>query len=143
MILAATHLLMVSALTPHLHMFFLQSKISNQSIIFSRYMLYHGLRYVSLQLLKLILTNIKTKPGWMKSSGSMNGGSLSSTYVSICEFIYLIAVLLRIAYILIFSSKDANYLLKCVQGFANKNATPYALSIQVRLIPISLSSQTG
>ena len=142
MILAATHLLMVSALTPHLHMFFLQSKISNQSIIFSRYMLYHGLRYVSLQLLKLILTNIKTKPGWMKSSGSMNGGSLSSTYVSICEFIYLIAILLRITHILIFF-KDANYLLKCVQGFANKNASPYALSIQVRLIPISLSSQTG
>ena len=102
MILAATHLLMVSALTPHLHMFFLQSKISNQSIIFSRYMLYHGLRYVSLQFLKLILTNIKTKPGWMKSSGSMNGGSLSSTYVSICEFIYLIAILLCITHILIF-----------------------------------------
>lgn len=47
-------------------------------------------------------------PGWMKSSGTMDGGSLSSAYVSIY----------------------ANYLLKCVQGFSSQGATPYAISIQ-------------
>ncbi|KAH8818882.1 glycoside hydrolase [Flagelloscypha sp. PMI_526] len=47
-------------------------------------------------------------PGWMKSSGSMNGGSFLSTY----------------------SSTYANYLLKSVQGFSGKGLTPYAISIQ-------------
>ncbi|KAL5498371.1 hypothetical protein ACEPAH_2513 [Sanghuangporus vaninii] len=47
-------------------------------------------------------------PGWMKSSGTMNGGSLLDQYVGIY----------------------ASYLLKCVQGFASKGITPYAISIQ-------------
>ncbi|KAH8115004.1 glycoside hydrolase [Phellopilus nigrolimitatus] len=47
-------------------------------------------------------------PGWMKTTGTMDGGSLSSQYVSIY----------------------ANYLYKCVQGFASKGITPYAISIQ-------------
>ncbi|KAJ4001156.1 glucan endo-1,6-beta-glucosidase [Lentinula boryana] len=47
-------------------------------------------------------------PGWMKSSGSMNGGSLSSNYVT----------------------SYATYLFKCLQGFQSKGLTPYAISIQ-------------
>ncbi|TDL27029.1 glycoside hydrolase [Rickenella mellea] len=47
-------------------------------------------------------------PGWMKSTGAMNGGSLQSKYVSIY----------------------AKYLLKCVQGFNSNGIPPYAISIQ-------------
>ncbi|KAF8896227.1 glycoside hydrolase family 30 protein [Infundibulicybe gibba] len=47
-------------------------------------------------------------PGWMKDSGTMNGGSLKSQYVS--------------AY--------PTYLLKAVQGFQNKGIPVYAISIQ-------------
>ncbi|KAF7331172.1 Glucan endo-1,6-beta-glucosidase [Mycena sanguinolenta] len=48
-------------------------------------------------------------PGWMKSSGTMDGGSLDSQYVSIY----------------------ANYLLKCLQGFKSEGITSlYAISIQ-------------
>ncbi|KAJ7875298.1 glycoside hydrolase [Mycena olivaceomarginata] len=48
-------------------------------------------------------------PGWMKTTGTMNGGSLSSQYVSIY----------------------ANYLLKCLQGFKSEGITSlYAISIQ-------------
>ncbi|KAF8205839.1 glucan endo-1,6-beta-glucosidase, partial [Mycena galopus ATCC 62051] len=48
-------------------------------------------------------------PGWMKTTGSMNGGSLESQYVSIY----------------------ANYLLKCLQGFKSEGITSlYAISIQ-------------
>ncbi|KAJ7079601.1 glycoside hydrolase [Mycena belliarum] len=48
-------------------------------------------------------------PGWMKSTGTMNGGSLVSEYVSIY----------------------ANYLLKCLQGFKSEGITSlYAISIQ-------------
>ncbi|KAJ7166584.1 glucan endo-1,6-beta-glucosidase [Mycena filopes] len=48
-------------------------------------------------------------PGWMKTTGTMNGGSLSSQYVSIY----------------------AKYLLKCLQGFKSEGITSlYAISIQ-------------
>ncbi|KAJ7717570.1 glucan endo-1,6-beta-glucosidase [Mycena metata] len=48
-------------------------------------------------------------PGWMKTTGTMDGGSLSSQYVSIY----------------------ANYLLKCLQGFKSEGITSlYAISIQ-------------
>ncbi|KAG0708400.1 glycoside hydrolase family 30 protein [Suillus ampliporus] len=47
-------------------------------------------------------------PGWMKSGGTMNGGSLDIQYISIM----------------------ANYLLKSVQGFSNKGIPIYAISIQ-------------
>ncbi|KAF5392009.1 hypothetical protein D9757_003254 [Collybiopsis confluens] len=47
-------------------------------------------------------------PGWMKDSGTMNGGSLTSSSVSIY----------------------ANYLLKSLQGFQSQGLTPYAISIQ-------------
>ncbi|KAJ7619448.1 glycoside hydrolase [Roridomyces roridus] len=48
-------------------------------------------------------------PGWTKTTGSMNGGSLQSQYVSIY----------------------ANYLLKCLQGFKSEGITSlYAISIQ-------------
>ncbi|PBK71630.1 glucan endo-1,6-beta-glucosidase [Armillaria solidipes] len=47
-------------------------------------------------------------PGWMKSSGTMNGGSLQSQYVTYY----------------------ANYLLKCLQGFQNNGIPLYAISIQ-------------
>ncbi|KAJ6526635.1 glucan endo-1,6-beta-glucosidase [Mycena vulgaris] len=48
-------------------------------------------------------------PGWMKTTGSMNGGSLQSQYVSIY----------------------ASYLLKCLQGFKTEGITSlYAISIQ-------------
>ncbi|KAJ4481148.1 glucan endo-1,6-beta-glucosidase [Lentinula aciculospora] len=47
-------------------------------------------------------------PGWMKGSGSMDGGSLSSDFVTFY----------------------ATYLFKCLQGFQNEGLTPYAISIQ-------------
>ncbi|KIY71901.1 glycoside hydrolase family 30 protein [Cylindrobasidium torrendii FP15055 ss-10] len=47
-------------------------------------------------------------PAWMKSSGSMNGGSLKSQYVT----------------------NYATYLLKCIQGFNSKGFSLYAISIQ-------------
>ncbi|KAG9037046.1 hypothetical protein FRB95_006899 [Tulasnella sp. JGI-2019a] len=47
-------------------------------------------------------------PGWMKSSGSMDGGSLNSAYYTVY----------------------ANYLLKAVQAFKTKGYTLYALSLQ-------------
>ncbi|TBU31803.1 glycoside hydrolase [Dichomitus squalens] len=47
-------------------------------------------------------------PGWMKDSGSMNGGSFLDTY----------------------SSTYANYLLKALQGFQSKGITAYAMGIQ-------------
>ncbi|KAG8845451.1 hypothetical protein FRB96_002507 [Tulasnella sp. 330] len=47
-------------------------------------------------------------PAWMKSSGSMNGGTLNSAYFT--------------AY--------ANYLLKAVQAFQTQGFTAYALSLQ-------------
>ncbi|KAF9074611.1 glucan endo-1,6-beta-glucosidase [Rhodocollybia butyracea] len=47
-------------------------------------------------------------PGWMKNSGTMNGGSLTNASVAIY----------------------ANYLLKCLQGFQSKGLTPFAISIQ-------------
>ncbi|KAJ7260891.1 glycoside hydrolase [Mycena haematopus] len=48
-------------------------------------------------------------PGWMKTTGTMDGGSLQSQYVSIY----------------------ANYLLKCLQGFKSEGITSlYAISIQ-------------
>lgn len=47
-------------------------------------------------------------PGWMKDSGTMDGGSLQSQYIT----------------------PYATYLLRCLQGFQNNGITPYAISIQ-------------
>ncbi|OAX37370.1 glycoside hydrolase family 30 protein [Rhizopogon vinicolor AM-OR11-026] len=47
-------------------------------------------------------------PGWMKSSGSMDGGSLNTQYINTM----------------------ANYLLKSVQGFSSEGIPIYAISIQ-------------
>jgi O-glycosyl hydrolase len=47
-------------------------------------------------------------PGWMKSTGTMRGGTFSSQYVS----------------------TYAKYLLKCLQGYKSKGITVYAISIQ-------------
>lgn len=47
-------------------------------------------------------------PGWAKTSGTMDGGSLNSNMIP----------------------NYANYLLKCLQGFASKGFTPYAIGIQ-------------
>ncbi|TFK37581.1 glucan endo-1,6-beta-glucosidase [Crucibulum laeve] len=47
-------------------------------------------------------------PGWMKDSGTMNGGSLKSSLVN----------------------NYANYLLKALQGFKSQGLTAYAISIQ-------------
>ncbi|KAK0463046.1 glucan endo-1,6-beta-glucosidase [Desarmillaria tabescens] len=71
-------------------------------------------------------------PGWMKSSGSMNGGSLQSQYVTYY----------------------ANYLLKCLQGFKNNGIPLYAISIQNEpensnptyptcTMPVSVEAQIG
>ncbi|KAJ3835095.1 glucan endo-1,6-beta-glucosidase [Lentinula raphanica] len=71
-------------------------------------------------------------PGWMKSSGSMDGGSLSSNFVS----------------------SYATYLFKCLQGFQSKGLTPYAISIQNEpqnsdttypscSMPVSVEAQIG
>ncbi|KAI9463484.1 glycoside hydrolase family 30 protein [Boletus coccyginus] len=70
-------------------------------------------------------------PGWMKS-GTMNGGSLNTAYVSIM----------------------ANYLLKSVQGFSSKGIPVYAISIQNEpeysnptypscSMPVSVEAQIG
>ncbi|KDR79564.1 hypothetical protein GALMADRAFT_137365 [Galerina marginata CBS 339.88] len=48
-------------------------------------------------------------PGWMKDSGTMNGGSIKSQYVG---------------------TPYATYLLKAVQGFQNQGLPVYAISIQ-------------
>ncbi|TFK47118.1 glycoside hydrolase family 30 protein [Heliocybe sulcata] len=47
-------------------------------------------------------------PGWMKGSGTMNGGSLNTGYID----------------------NYANYLLKCLQGFQSKGINVYGISIQ-------------
>ncbi|KAG1737994.1 glycoside hydrolase family 30 protein [Suillus lakei] len=47
-------------------------------------------------------------PGWMKSGGTMHGGSLNTQYIN----------------------SMANYLLKSVQAFSNKGIPIYAISIQ-------------
>ncbi|RDX42626.1 glycoside hydrolase [Lentinus brumalis] len=47
-------------------------------------------------------------PGWMKDSGTMNGGNFLSNYTSVY----------------------ANYLLKSLQGYKNKGISVYAISIQ-------------
>ncbi|KAF5362729.1 hypothetical protein D9758_011677 [Tetrapyrgos nigripes] len=47
-------------------------------------------------------------PGWMKNSGTMNGGSLNSNMLT----------------------PYATYLFKCLQGFRDHGITPYAISIQ-------------
>ncbi|KAI0670921.1 glycoside hydrolase [Trametes maxima] len=47
-------------------------------------------------------------PGWMKDSGTMNGGSFNSAYISVY----------------------ANYLLKSIQGFQSHGINAYAISIQ-------------
>ncbi|KAK7441836.1 hypothetical protein VKT23_016497 [Stygiomarasmius scandens] len=47
-------------------------------------------------------------PGWMKTSGTMDGGSLSSSLLN----------------------TYATYLLRCLQGFQNKGIPLYAISIQ-------------
>ncbi|KAG7447217.1 glucan endo-1,6-beta-glucosidase [Guyanagaster necrorhizus] len=71
-------------------------------------------------------------PGWMKTTGTMNGGSLQSTYVA----------------------SYANYLLKCLQGFQNNGIPLYAMSIQNEpensdstypscTMPVSVEAQIG
>ena len=65
----------------------------------------------------------------------MDGGSLEDYYIGICKS----TVLLMYALITQFS-EDSSYLLKCVQGFASKGITPYAISIQVSPLPESLES---
>lgn len=47
-------------------------------------------------------------PGWMKSNGTMDGGSLNTAYVSVM----------------------ANYLLKSLQGFSSQGIPVYAIGIQ-------------
>ncbi|THH04832.1 hypothetical protein EW145_g5236 [Phellinidium pouzarii] len=69
-------------------------------------------------------------PGWMKTSGTMDGGNFKSQYL------------------------NANYLLKCVQGFSSNGITPYAVGIQnepensnptypTALLPVSQEAQIG
>ncbi|KAI5121488.1 hypothetical protein M0805_003943 [Coniferiporia weirii] len=71
-------------------------------------------------------------PGWMKTTGTMDGGSFLSQYISIY----------------------ATYLLKCVQGFNSHGIYPYAISIQnepensnpsypTALLPVASEAQIG
>ncbi|KAI0299042.1 glycoside hydrolase superfamily [Multifurca ochricompacta] len=71
-------------------------------------------------------------PGWMKGSGTMNGGSLNTAYVS----------------------QYANYLLKAIQGFRNQGINIYAISVQNEpensngsyptcSMPVSIMAQIG
>ncbi|KAI0060172.1 glycoside hydrolase [Artomyces pyxidatus] len=59
------------------------------------------------QYLRIIITPW-SPPAWMKSSGTMNGGSMNTGLVT----------------------QYATYLLKAVQGFQNQGFTPYGISIQ-------------
>ncbi|EIM84383.1 glycoside hydrolase [Stereum hirsutum FP-91666 SS1] len=81
--------------------------------------------------IRIILTPW-SPPGWMKGSGTMNGGSLTTSLVS----------------------TYANYLLKAVQGFTSKGLTLYAISIQNEpensndtyptcTMPVSVMAQIG
>ncbi|KAJ6476301.1 glycoside hydrolase [Mycena sanguinolenta] len=67
-------------------------------------------------------------PGWMKSTGTMDGGSLNSQYV-LAEFV----VSQPLIHLSLLHSRSiyANYLLKCLQGFESEGITSlYAISIQ-------------
>lgn len=66
------------------------------------------------------------QPGWMKS-GTMDGGSLNTAYISISRYLELIRLMLCQPYI-----KVANYLLKSLQGFSSEGIPVYAITIQVR-----------
>lgn len=62
----------------------------------------------------------------MKTTGTMKGGSLTSSLVNNC--MYFTSWLEYDLYCF----EDATYLLKCLQGFHNNGITLYAISIQVR-----------
>ncbi|KAF7373313.1 Glucan endo-1,6-beta-glucosidase [Mycena sanguinolenta] len=82
-----------------------------QSISSSTSLLFTDARFLTLPYCTVMKVHILpwSPPGWMKSSGTMDGGSLDSQYVSIY----------------------ANYLLKCLQGFKSEGITSlYAISIQ-------------
>ena len=70
----------------------------------------------------------------MKSTGTMNGGGISSQYVNSCKSRRNSSRLKNRNIVLLTrmveSYTDATYLLKCVQGFNSKGLLPYAISIQ-------------
>jgi len=66
-----------------------------------------------------------TQPGWMKTSGTMDGGSLTSSVVDNCRYFPI-----DVSYGSNTSFKDATYLLKSLQGFNNNGISLYAISIQ-------------
>ncbi|KAI0270571.1 glycoside hydrolase [Gloeopeniophorella convolvens] len=79
-----------------------------------------------------VIINPWSPPGWMKSSGTMNGGSLNTG----------------------FTSQYANYLLKAIQGFQNQGIKVYAISVQNEpensngtyptcSMPVSIMAQIG
>jgi len=61
----------------------------------------------------------------MKTSGTMDGGSLSSSLLNTCGYDSFHQKLVTNA-----KSADATYLLRCLQGFQNKGIPLYAISIQ-------------
>lgn len=83
---------------------------------FSNFSINNAPPHVFSVLQDILSTNSLTKvhivpwspPGWMKDSGTMNGGSLQPQYIG----------------------SYATYLLKSVQGFQNKGFPVYAISIQ-------------
>lgn len=68
-----------------------------------------------------------SQPGWMKDSGTMNGGKFYTSYTDVCEYLPRFMVFPA----LISYHTDANYLLKCVQGYHGKGFSIWAISIQV------------
>ena len=65
----------------------------------------------------------------MKDSGTVLGGSLSSSYINtrktVFTLIFLSLLIFVVAYLV------AQYLLKCVQAWNAKGFTAYAIGIQV------------
>lgn len=75
------------------------------------------------QYLKLIVLPWSA-PAWMKTSSSINGGSLMTGYEKLCEAVNPLLVLVSNTLVV------AQYLFKAVQALAQKGLTPYAVSCQ-------------
>lgn len=63
----------------------------------------------------------------MKTTGTMNGGSLNTTVINSCKAIFIIK---RYLWPTIAVFLDATYLLKALEGFKEKGVNVYAISIQ-------------
>ncbi|CAK5275076.1 unnamed protein product [Mycena citricolor] len=89
---------------------------TNGDIIFSRFNINNSPSYLFQTIQDILSINAALKvhivpwspPGWMKTTGTMNGGTILSQYVGVYP----------------------TYLLKAVQGFVSKGINVYAISVQ-------------